>query len=165
MPFWSPSAFLRSLQICPLLGKFLRVQDEISGAEVWLHSQSEEAFRTSPVLIPPPSLDFCAIRQAQEGEGFCFLVCREEREERKKSGVLLRQRTGNKWGNPGKAFASGNVAACELGYFNVFSEGAGLVQALPMAKGSLRGCSPALPTLLLGMGVCGGKFQGTSIPA
>lgn len=33
------------------------------------------------------------------------------------------------------------------------------MQALLMAKGSLRGCSPALPSLLLGMGVCGGKFH------
>lgn len=34
------------------------------------------------------------------------------------------------------------------------------MQALLMAKGSLRGCSPALSSLLLGMGVCGGKFHG-----
>lgn len=33
------------------------------------------------------------------------------------------------------------------------------MQALLMAKGSLRGCSPALPSFLLGMGMCGGKFH------
>lgn len=109
------------------------------------------------LFLHHPLISVQSLRHWREKD-FFFLVCREEREERKKFGVLLHQRTGNKWCNPGKAFVPGNVASSELCYFNVFSEGAGLVQALLMAKGSLRECSPALPTLLLGMGVCGGKF-------
>lgn len=110
-------------QFRPLLGKVLKVQDEVSGAGVWLHSQSERGFRTSPVLIPSPSLDFCAIHLALEGEGFFFfLVCREEREERKKFEVLLHHRTGNKRCDPEKVLVSVNVAPSELGYFGVFQK-------------------------------------------
>lgn len=71
------------------------------------------------------------------GEGF-FLACREEREKRKKSEVLLRRRTGNKRCNPGKTFVSGNAVSFELGCFNAFQDV--LVQALLIAKGSLRDC-------------------------
>lgn len=123
MLFWLPCAFLRPLPILPTVRKSL----EGPGWGFWssLAAQPEwEGFRISPVLIPPPSLDFCAIHLALEGEGFFFffLVCREEREKRKKFEVLLHHRTGNKRCDPEKVLVSGNVAPSELGYFGVFQK-------------------------------------------
>lgn len=74
------------------------------------------------LFLHHPLISVQSIRCWREKDIFFFLVCREEREERKKFEVLLHHRTGNKRCDPEKVLVSGNVAPSELGYFGVFQK-------------------------------------------
>lgn len=74
------------------------------------------------LFLHHPLISVQSIRCWREKDFFFFLVCREEREERKKFEVLLHRRTGNKRCDPEKAFVSGNVAPSELDFCNIFQK-------------------------------------------